>query len=63
MKKAYCVKCNKYGKMKKPQISYFFDKKIGFSLICDSFGSSDGRMFKKEELIEILNVAGVNKNT
>ena len=63
MKKAYCIKCNKYGKMKKPQISYFFDKKIGFSLICDSFGSSDGRMFKKEELIEIINVAGVNKNT
>ena len=63
MKKAYCIKCNKYGKMKKPQISRFFDKKIGFSLICDSCGSSDGKMFKKEELVEILNVLGVNKNT
>ena len=50
-------------KWKNLKYHVFSIKKIGFSLICDSCGSSDGKMFKKEELVEILNVLGVNKNT
>ena len=53
MKKIYCVKCNKYRKLKNPRISYIFDEILSLSTICDKCGSNDQKIFKEEESIEI----------
>ena len=34
MKKLYCVICGKGRKFKNPKISYIFEKKISFFIIC-----------------------------
>ena len=44
MKKVYCIKCNKYKKLKKFKISYIFDKTLVFSIICE-------KVFIKEESV------------
>ena len=44
MKKVYCIKCNKYKKLKKIKISYIFDKILVFSIIFE-------KVFKKEESV------------
>ena len=56
MKKLYCVKCNKYRKLKNPRISYIFDETLSLSTICDKCSSNDEKIFKEEESIEILRI-------
>ena len=62
MKKLYCVKCNKYRKLKNPRISYIFDELLSLSTICDKCGSNDQKIFKEEESIEILKILGLINN-
>ena len=37
----YCTKCNKYGNIVNPAISYFFDKALVLSIICSKCGSNN----------------------
>ena len=62
MKKIYCVKCNKYRKLKNPRISYIFDETLSLSTICDKCSSNDEKIFKEEESIEILRILSLINN-
>ena len=62
MKKHYCVKCNKYRKLKNPRISYIFDETLSLSTICDKCSSNDEKIFKEEESIEILRILSLINN-
>ena len=62
MKSIYCIKCNKYRKLKNPKVSYILDKTLVLSITCDKCGSNDQKIFKKEESIEILKTLGLIKN-
>ena len=62
MKKLYCVKCNKYRKLKNPRISYIFDETLSLSTICDKCSSNDEKIFKEEESIEILRILSLTNN-
>ena len=62
MKKLYCVKCNKYRKLKNPRISYIFDETLSLSTICDKCSSNDEKIFKEEESIEILGILSLINN-
>ena len=62
MKKLYCVKCNKYRKLKNPRISYIFDETLSLSTICDKCSSNDEKIFKEEESIEILRILSLANN-
>ena len=59
MEKIYCIKCDKYKKLKNPKIQYIFDKTLVLSIICDRCGSNDENTFEKEESIEILKILGL----
>ena len=50
MKKVYCVKCNKYRKFKKPNISYTFYKTLVqfFLLFVPDVAMKRNRYFKKK---------------
>ena len=61
-KKLYCVKCNKYRKLKNPRISYIFDETLSLSTICDKCSSNDEKIFKEEESIEILRILSLINN-
>ena len=52
LKTNYFIKCNKYSKNLK--ISYFFNKRLVISIICDKCCSNDDKIFKEEESFEIL---------
>ena len=54
MKKIYRIKYNKYRKLKNRKMSYIYDKALVLFIICDKCGSNNERIFKEEELIEIL---------
>ena len=62
MKKLYCVKCNKYRKLKNPRISYIFDETLSLSTICDKCSSNDEKIFKEQESIEILRILSLINN-
>ena len=62
MKEIYCVKCNKYRKLKNPRISYIFDETLSLSTICDKCSSNDEKIFKEEESIEILGILSLINN-
>ena len=59
MEKMSCIKCSKYKKFKNPKTPYIFDKTLVFSIICDKCGSKDEKIFKEEELVEILKSHGL----
>ena len=59
MKKLYCVICGKYRKFEKPIISYFLQKTLVLSIICSKCKNQDQKLFKKEELTEILKIIGL----
>ena len=46
MNKNYCIRCNKYTKLKNPEISYIFSKTV-VSVICDKWGSKHKRKRKR----------------
>ena len=54
MKKLYCVICGKCKKFEKPKILYLLEKTLVLSIICSKFKNEDGKLFKEEESIEIL---------
>ena len=62
MKKLYCVKCNKYRKLKNPRISYIFDETLSLSTICDKCSRKEEKIFKEEESIEILRILSLINN-
>ena len=62
MKKTYCVICGKYKKLKNPKISYIFEKTLPFPIICSKYENGDKKIFKEEELSEILKILGLIKN-
>ena len=62
MKKLYCVICGKYRKFEKPKISYLLEKTLVLSIICSKCKNEDEKLFKEEELIEILKVFSLIEN-
>ena len=62
MEKLYCVPCGKYRKSEKPKISYLLEKTSVLSIICSKCKNGDGKIFKKEESIEILKFIGFIEN-
>ena len=58
MEKLYCVVCGKYRKFEKPKISYL----LVLSIICCKCKNKDEKLFKEEELSEILKVLGLIEN-
>ena len=46
MKKTYSIKCNKYRKIKNPEVSYILDKTFVLSIICGERGSNDEKIFQ-----------------
>ena len=62
MKKLYCVICGKYRKFEKPKISYLLEKTLVLSIICSNCKNEDEKLFKEEELIEILKVFSLIEN-
>ena len=62
MKKAYCIKCNKYRKFKIPKISSIFKKVLIHSVICDKHCCNYEEIFKQEESIKILKYVSLDIN-
>ena len=62
MKKLYCVISGKYRKFEKPKTSYFLEKTLVLSIICSKCKNEDEKLFKEEELIEILKILGLIPN-
>ena len=62
MKKLYCVICGKYRKFEKPKISHLLEKTLVLSIICSKCKNEDEKLFKEEELIEILKVFSLIEN-
>ena len=62
MKKIYFINFKNYEEFKKPKIAYIFDKALPLSSICNKCGSEDEKIFRKEELIEILRIFGFINN-
>ena len=56
------VKCNKYRKLERPNISYILDKILVFSIIFDKCGNNNEKVFKEEESIEIIKSFGLINN-
>ena len=52
MKKIYCIKCNKYRKIKDPKISCT----LVLSIIYHMCGSIDKKIFKEIKTIEVLKI-------
>ena len=52
MKKLYCVICQKYRKLEKPNISHLLQKTLVLSIICSKCKNKDKILFE-EESIEI----------
>ena len=50
MKNIYCIKQNKYRKVKNPKISYIVNKTLHLCI------SNDGKIFKDKESIKILDI-------
>ena len=63
MKKLYVVICGNYRKFKNRKISYIFEQTWVLSIIYIKYGNEDEKLFKEEELMEILKIIGLIKNT
>ena len=61
MRKIYSTDCKKCKEFKKPKI-YICDKTLLLSSTCNKYGSEDEKIFKEEELVEMLKILGlINK--
>ena len=58
MRKIYCTKCRRYKEFKKPKISNICAKTLLLFSICNKCANEDEKIFKEEELIEILKMLG-----
>ena len=54
MKKLYCVICGKYRRFEKPKIENLSEKTLVLSIFCSKYKNGDEKIFKEDELIEIL---------
>ena len=59
MKKLYCVICGKYRKFENPKVSYLLEKTLVLSIICSKCKNKDQKIFKEEDLIDILRFVGL----
>ena len=59
--KMYCNVCKKYRKSQTTKISYIF-KKLSLSIVYSKYGHENEKIFKEEELIEILKILGLINN-
>ena len=62
MKTLYCVICGKYRKFVKPKISYFLEKTLVLSIVCNICEVEDENIFKEEESIWISKIIGLINN-
>ena len=62
MTEIYCVICGKYRKFKNCKISYIFEKTLVLSIISSKCKNKDEKIFKEEELIEILKILDLTEN-
>ena len=49
----------RYRKSEKPKISHLLQKTLVFSIICSKCKNEDEKLFKEEELVEILKTPGL----
>ena len=49
MKKSYCAICSRYWKIKRPKISYFFEKTLVLSIICSNCKKEDEEILKEDK--------------
>ena len=47
MNKNYCIKCNKYRKLKKPKMSYIFNETLVLSILFHKCRSNKDTIFYK----------------
>ena len=52
MKRIHCSNPCKYRKLKKPKMSYIYEKTLVISIICDKCGSKHKKKIKKEESLK-----------
>ena len=50
-----------YREVKRPKISYIFEKTLVLSIICNKCGNEDEKIVKEEESVDILKTLGFNK--
>ena len=62
IKKLYCFVCGKYRKSEKPKLSCILEKTLILSFVCSNCKNEDEKLFKEEELIEILKNLRLIKN-
>ena len=62
IKNLYCFVCGKYRKSEKPKLSCILEKTLVLSIIFSNCKNEDEKLFKEEELIEILKNLRLIKN-
>ena len=58
MKKLYCIICSKYRTFENPKISYLLEKTVLLSIIFSKCKNKDQKIFREEDLIDILRILG-----
>ena len=56
MKNVYCIKCNKYIKLKNPKTLCIFHEILILPIIFDKCNNDDEKIFKEQESIQILKI-------
>ena len=59
MKNICCIICGKYRNFKNSKILDIFKKTLVFSIIWSWCDNEDEKIFKEEELIELLKILGL----
>ena len=62
MKRLYYFICGKYRKFEKTKISYLLEKTLVLFIICSKRKNEVEKLFKEEELIEILEILSLIEN-
>ena len=62
MKQLYCVICGKYKKFEKLKMSYLLEKTLALSVTFSKCKNEEEKLFKEEELIDILKILVLIEN-
>ena len=62
MKKIQSLLCGKYIKFQNTKISYILENTLIISIMCSKCNNKDEKIFKKEELFNILKILGLINN-
>ena len=62
MKQLYCVICGKYKKFEKLKMSYLLEKTLALSVTFSKCKNEEEKLFKGEELIDILKILVLIEN-